>query len=100
MIKDIKGMPGFRKDTTFREAAVNSFTFYKKAFDDYYKKIIQIRKEGAADADDQLDKVLEKLTAEEKRVDYAFRINQQSFAAKNKMKLMENSMQKDIDNME
>jgi len=100
MIKDIKGMPGFRKDTTFREAAVNSFTFYKKAFDDYYKKIIQIRKEGAADADDQLDKVLEKLTAEEKRVDYAFRINQQSFAAKNKMKLKENSMQKDIDNME
>ncbi|MEO5948396.1 MAG: hypothetical protein ABIP79_16380, partial [Chitinophagaceae bacterium] len=80
MIKDIKGMPAFKKDSTFREAAVNSFTFYKKAFDDYYKQIIRIRKEGAADANDQLNKVLEKLTAEEKRVDYAFRINQQSFA--------------------
>ncbi|MEO5945168.1 MAG: hypothetical protein ABIP79_00015, partial [Chitinophagaceae bacterium] len=62
--------------------------------------IIRIRKEGAADANDQLNKVLEKLTAEEKRVDYAFRINQQSFAAKNKMKLMENNMQQQIDGME
>ncbi len=100
MIKEIKGMPAFRNDTAFREAAVNSFTFYKKAFDDYYKEIIRIRKEGAADADDQLDKVLEKLTAEEKRLDYAFRINQQSFAAKNKMTLMENKMQKQIEGTE
>lgn len=100
MIKEIKGMPAFRKDTAFRQAAVNSFTFYKKAFSEYYKNIIIIRKEGADDAEDQLDKVLEKLTAEENRVDYAFRIAQQSFAAKNKMKLQENKMQKEIDNME
>ena len=100
MIKDIKGMPGFRKDTAFRNAAVNSFTFYKKAFTSYYKDIIRIRKEAADDADDQLDKVLAKLTEEEERVDKAFHNAQQNFATKNKMKLMENKMQKDIDNME
>ena len=100
MIKDIKGMPSFRKDTAFRQAAVNSFTFYKKAFSEYYKDIIRIRKEAADDADDQLDKVLAKLTEEEERVDKAFHNAQKNFATKNKMKLMENKMQKDIDNME
>lgn len=100
MIKEIKGMPAFRKDTAFRHAAVNSFTFYKKAFSEYYKDIIRIRQEAADDGEEQLDRVLEKLTAEEKKVDYAFSLAQQSFAAKNKMKLQENKMQKDIDNLE
>ncbi len=100
VLKDIKGMPGFRKDTTFRQAAVNSFTFYKKAFTNYYKDIVRIRKEAADDADAQIDKVLEKLTVEEERVDKAFHNAQKDFATKNKMKLMENKMQKDIDNME
>ena len=100
VLKDIKGMPGFRKDTTFRQAAVNSFTFYKKAFTNYYKDIVRIRKEAADDADAQIDKVLEKLTVEEERVDKAFHNAQEDFATKNKMKLMENKMQKDIDNME
>lgn len=100
MIKEIKGMPAFREDTAFRYAAVNSFTFYKKAFSEYYKDIIRIRREAAADADDQLNSVLEKLTAEEKRLDYAFRIAQQSFAAKNKIKLMDNKMQQQIEGME
>ena len=100
VLKDIQGMPGFRKDTTFRQAAVNSFTFYKKAFTNYYKDIVRIRKEAADDADAQIDKVLEKLTVEEERVDKAFHNAQKDFATKNKMKLMENKMQKDIDNME
>ena len=67
MIKEIKGMPAFRNDSAFRDAAVGSFTFYRKAFDEYYRDIISIRKEASFDAEAQLDKVLEELTHRRRR---------------------------------
>lgn len=97
MIKDIKGMPAYKKDTDFRDAAIGSFTFYRKLFDGFYKDIIRIRKEDAADADEQIDIVLEKLTAEEAVVDKTFHNAQEKFAKKNNMRLKDNEIQKKID---
>lgn len=99
MIKEIKGMPSYKKDTAFRKAAINSFTFYRKAFDDYYRDIIRIRKEGADDAETQLNDLLEKLTAEEDKHDKAFHNAQRNFAEKNKMQLKDNEIQKKIDDL-
>lgn len=97
MIKEIKGMPSYKKDTAFRNAAINSFIFYKKAFDDYYRAIIRIRKVAADDAETQLNDLLEKLTAEEEKHDKAFHNAQRNFAEKNKMRLKDNEIQKKID---
>lgn len=97
MIGDIKGMPSYKKDSAFRNAAISSFTFYRKAFDDYYRDIISIRKEGAEDAEAQLNELLEKLTAEEDRHDKTFHNAQRNFAEKNKMQLKDNEIQKKIE---
>jgi hypothetical protein len=46
MIIDVNGMPPYKTDSSFRNAAIASFTFYKRIFGNEYKQIINIRKES------------------------------------------------------
>lgn len=100
MLKEIKGMPSYRKDTAFRQAAINTFKFYKQVFEVHYKDIVRFRKENTDEADEQINNVVELLTKEEEKVDKAFHNAQKDFAKKNKMKLIDNQMQKKIDAMD
>jgi hypothetical protein len=101
MIEDIKGMPPYKNDSALRDAAINSFTFYKRVFRDDYKEIIRLRQaaetDESTDVDASIRKIVDKLTIDEDKYDKAFHNAQQNFAAKNKMRLRDNNMQKEAD---
>lgn len=99
MISELKGMPAWKGDTALRNAAVKSFTFYKRVFDQDYRRILEIRKnENATDEDIvEMNDIVDKISKEEEKFDKTFRNAQKDFAQKNKMKLIENDLQKKID---
>lgn len=102
MIKELKGMPVYKKDSALRNAAIRSFTFYKKVFSQDYRELIAIRKEKGDETEEgvaKMNEIVERITKEEEKLDKAFHNAQRDFASKNKMKLIDNSMQKQIDNM-
>jgi hypothetical protein len=102
MIKEIKGMPPYRGDSSLREAAIGTFSFYKKIFEDDYKQILQINKEGGGTTEegaDKLNSIIDKISKEEEKLDKTFHNAQSAFAKKNNMKLIENEMQKKVDDL-
>ncbi|HEY6064497.1 MAG TPA: hypothetical protein VIV35_12850 [Chitinophagaceae bacterium] len=99
-IEEIKGMPAFNGDSSLREAAVRSFSFYKNVFQNDYSRIITIRKKGAemtSEDIEEMKKIVDKITRDEEGFDKSFHNAQKNFADKNNMKLMENEMQKKFD---
>ncbi|HKB43269.1 MAG TPA: hypothetical protein VKC90_02730 [Chitinophagaceae bacterium] len=100
MIIDVNGMPLYKGDSTFRNAAIASFAFYKKTFGNEYKQLISIRKNGGDATEEgvaEMKKIVNDITREEEKYDKAFHNAQKNFADKNNMKLGENEMQKKID---
>jgi hypothetical protein len=99
MINELKGMPAWKGDSTLRDAAVKSFTFYKKVFDQDYRRILEIRKDenAGSEAITEINEIVDNITKEEEKFDKDFHNAQKDFANKNKMKLRENEMQKKID---
>lgn len=100
MVDEIKGMPAFKGDSALRNAAADIFAFYKRIFDKDYRSIIQIRKgdDGLSDdANAEIEQIVKKIEEEEKNHDDRFQGAQKNFARKNKMKLLENEMQKEFD---
>ena len=101
-IKEIKGMPPYKGDSSLRDAAVNTFTFYKKVFDTDYRQIIEINKSGESATEEgaaKVNKIVADITKEEAEFDKFFHNAQRNFAETNNMKLIENSMQKKVDEM-
>jgi hypothetical protein len=103
MIRDIKGMPPYKGDSALRDAAVNSFTFYKKIFEQDYLDLVRIRMKGEDNITPEdvteANRIVDKVGKEEEVFDDAFRRAQEDFADKNRMKLMDNKMQKEVDKM-
>jgi hypothetical protein len=99
MIQEIKGMPPYKGDSSLRDAAVRSFTFYKRVFEEDYVDLINIRKKEDITEDDmaEMNRIVDKISKEEEGFDKAFHSAQNDFAKKNNMKLRENEMQKKID---
>ena len=99
-VEEIKGMPPFKGDSSLRDAAVRSFGFYKNVFQNDYFRIISIRKKGeeiTTEDQDEMKRIVDKITREEEGFDKSFHNAQKNFADKNHMKLMENDMQKKFD---
>jgi hypothetical protein len=99
-VEDIKGMPAFKGDTSLRDAAVRSFSFYKNVFQNDYTRILQIRKKGdemTSEDMEEMQRIVDKITREEEGFDKSFHNAQKNFADKNNMKLAENEMQKKFD---
>ncbi|MCB0739647.1 MAG: hypothetical protein KDB92_01015, partial [Chitinophagaceae bacterium] len=99
MVTEIKGMPPFKKDSSFRDAAINTFSFYKKALDTYYRDLIQIRRDTLERKQERLDSLVKTITKEEAGFDRKFQSAQREFARKNNMKLKHNTMQDRIKNI-
>lgn len=99
MITELKGMPAWKGDTALRHAAVKSFTFYKRVFDEDYRRIIEIRKDEEAGEEGiiEMNGIVEKISKEEEKLDKDFHNAQKKFAEQNKMKLIENDLQKNTD---
>ena len=102
MIVDINGMSPYEGDSTFRNAAIASFAFYKKIFGNEYKQLINIRKNGGDATEEgiaEMNRIVGDITKEEEKYDKSFHNAQKNFADKNNMKLGANEMQKKIDKM-
>jgi hypothetical protein len=102
MIIDLSGMPPYKTDSSFRNAAIASFTFYKRIFGNEYKQIINIRKEGGdatSEGVTEMNRIVENISREEEKYDKAFHNAQKNFAEENHMKLGANEIQKKIDKM-
>ena len=99
VITELKGMPLWKGDSSLRNAAVQSFTFYKRVFEEDYRRILAIRKDENAGENEiiELNAIIEKISKEEEKFDKTFRNAQKDFAQKNKMKLIKNDLQKKID---
>jgi hypothetical protein len=101
MITEIKGMPAYKGDSALRDAAVNSFGFYRKLFEKEYRDILHLRSEQdglSTDIEDRIEAIVKRIEEEEKGYDDRFQEAQKAFASKNKMKLVDNEMQKEFDN--
>ncbi len=96
MIDEIRGMPAYKGDSSLREAAIRSFSFYKRVFEEDYMDIINIRKKEELSPDDasEIQRIIKKITREEEGLDKAFHNAQNDFAKKNNMKLRENELNK------
>jgi hypothetical protein len=102
MINEIKGMPPYKGDSSLRDAAVRTFGFYKKVFEDDYKQIIRLNIDGESNTEEGTEKIkriVEDISKEEEKLDKAFHNAQREFANKNNMKLMENTMQKKVNHL-
>lgn len=100
MVKEIKGMPPYKGDSTLRDASANLFGFYRKIFDNEYRDILQLRKEQdgtSVEIQDRIEALVKGIEDEEKGYDRSFQAAQKAFAAKNNMRIIENPMQKEFD---
>ena len=98
-IRDIKGMPAYKGDSTLRNAAINTFSFYKKIFENEYKRILKLNENMTEEASTEANGIIESITQDEEKLDKAFHNAQAEFAKKNNIKLIENSMQKKMDEL-
>jgi hypothetical protein len=91
-IADVKGMPPFRRDSAFRDAAVNSLTFYKDLFSDKYVAILALKRHTGEGNDNTaaLDSINQLMVREEEGYDKALHNTQHDFADRNQMELVEN----------
>ncbi len=96
---DIKGMPPFRSDSAFRDAAIRSFAFYKTLFNEHYRRILKIRMRGDDATEEgvsELMEVMEKIKREEEMLDKQLHNAQTEFATKYEMKMRPSAIQKEI----
>ncbi|MER3497384.1 MAG: hypothetical protein C4308_01475 [Chitinophagaceae bacterium] len=95
-IEDINGMSAYKGDTSLRNAAVNSFAFYKRIFSNEYKQILDIRRRPQLTEQDvqAIQQIVDKISNEEKAYDERFQKAQARFARDNHMQMKENEMQK------
>lgn len=102
MIKEIKGMPPYKGDSSLRDAAIQTFGFYRQVFEDDYKQIIKLNKTGESITEEgatKVNNIVEDITRREEKLDKAFHNAQSEFARKHNMRLTENSMQKKVDEL-
>lgn len=99
-ISDIQGMPPFRTDSAFRDAAIQSFIFYKSLFNNYYRKaLLQRTDENTGDEAEVRERlnVMEKIRREEEQLDKKLHQAQNEFARKYDMKMRPSDIQKEIE---
>ena len=102
MVNNIKAMPPYKGDSSLRDAAINSFQFYRRIFGNEYKQLLKIRQSGQAETPEGIDEmtgIVEKITKDEEKFDKEFHNAQGDFAKKHNMRLTENEMQKKIDEL-
>jgi len=103
MIDEIKGMPPYKGDSALRDAAIKSFSFYKGVFEKDYVDILNIRRKGADNFTNEdvaeANRIVDKIGKEEEVLDAGFHNAQKNYADKNNMKLIDNSMQKEVDKL-
>ena len=92
-LADVNGLTSFNGDTAFKNAAVNSFAFYKRIFEREYKELLDINAKGEKITQQDRDRAIaitQAISAEEAELDKRFINAQKDFAQKNKLELDSN----------
>lgn len=100
VIADIKGMPPFRSDSAFRDAAIRSFSFYKVLFNEHYRRILQLRMHGNDATEEGIGEIMEiteKIKREEEQLAKQLHNAQAEFATRYGMKLRPSTIQQEMD---
>jgi hypothetical protein len=101
MIAEIQGMPAYKGDSALRDAAAKMFIFYIDLFENDYMDIFHILKKGkeniSADDKEEFNRIIESINKKEEGLEKAFHHAQKNFAEKNRMKLIQNKAQQDIE---
>jgi len=91
-LEEIKGMPAYKGDSSFRDAAIHSFTFYKRLFDKEMKEMVRIYRnnEIMTEEDQQtIQTIYNGIVREEEQLDKDLHNKQKAFADKNHMGLVD-----------
>jgi hypothetical protein len=102
LITELEGMPPYKNDSLFRNAAISSFQFYKRTFEKDYKELLGVSKReniSADEAETEMNKITDRLTKEEELLDKNFHNAQVKFARDNKLQLTDNTLSKEIEKM-
>jgi hypothetical protein len=103
IIEEVRGMPAYRKDTALRNAAINSFGFYKKIFEKEYPPILRLRQKDSeqltTEEIEEANAILERIAKEERELDAEFQNAQREYAMKNNMRITDNKLQDQINKM-
>lgn len=83
-INDVSVMGAYQGDTTFRDAAINLFSFYLKSMREEYLEIVHIIYNENATLEDytRMNEIIDQITSEEGVYDAAFTKAQSAFAEK------------------
>ena len=101
-IQVVSKMEPFDGDASLKNTALDLFHFYKKAYENEYKEMIQILqlKENITPEDlARMTTLNEELAKKESTLDAAFQGAQAAFAKKNNIMIEDNKLQKKIDNI-
>jgi hypothetical protein len=100
-IKEAQTIEGFDGNTQFRDAAVEMFKFYDSIAKKEYKEIMDILKKETPEETDltRINEIVTSISQREEQLDRKFQVIQQAFARKHNIMLMDNKMQKQIDNL-
>lgn len=101
-IAALKKLPDYDGNTHFRDAGIALFTFHKDVSSNEYKEMIDILRKGKDITEVDIIRLtqLEQTVAERERVlNEEFKQAQQEFAEQQKISLIENEIQKEIDKL-
>lgn len=104
VVNDIKGMPAYSGNTEMRDEAVKLFSFYVDIFKNEYREMAQLSvtldgQPANAEQTQQFNAFVAQVTKKEEPLDKSFQKAQRDFAKKHNMRMFENDMQKQIDNL-
>lgn len=100
VISDLRGMPPFKTDSAFRDAAIRSFTFYRSLFNEHYPRLLKVRMEGGSNTEEGINEIMEvtdKVKREEEQLDKQLHRTQRDFAERFDMKMRPNAIQKEME---
>ena len=101
-IQFVSKMEPFDGDASMKNTALDLFNFYKKAYQNEYKEMIEILQLGdkiTAEDMARMTSLNEELAKKETSFDSAFQGAQAAFAKKNNILIEDNKLQKKIDNI-
>lgn len=95
LVEEIKGMPVFKGDSSFRDAAVSSFGFYRNLFRNEYRQVTDMRRQGidtTVKGRLQIQAIIGRVVREEENHDKILHQAQEKFAKNNGIDLVDNEL--------
>ena len=100
LISELRGMPPFKTDSAFRDAAIRSFTFYRTLFNEHYPRLLKVKMQGDTNTEEGISEIMEvmdKVKREEEQLDKQLHRTQRDFAERFDMKMRPNAIQKEME---